>query len=420
MESTLTLTPALVRRLAIARQRLAGPPPAAGPAGILDLVRDLRCLQLDPTSIVARSHLLVLWSRLGVYDPAALDILLWQDRQLFEYWAHAASIVLSEDYPIHAHWMRQFATGEARWSRRVQEWMDANAELRQYILAELTARGPLRTQDFEDRGPVPWSSSGWTAGRNVDRMLNFLWTAGAIMIAGRQSGHRLWDLAARCLPPALPRPELSEQEVVRLAAQHALRALGVATPTQIRQHFTRGGYPELDRVLADLVAEGAIRPVAIAAPAREWAAPWYIHTADLPLLDQLAAGAWTPRTTLLSPFDNLICDRARTELLFDFRFRIEIYVPKAQRQYGYFVLPILHGDRLIGRVDPALDRRRQRLTIQAVHAEPDAPATPEMGAAVAGAVAELGAFLGAQEIVYGDHVPPGWRPALLDSPRRPV
>src|SRR5207253_2015411 len=149
----------------------------------------------------------------------------------------------------------------------------------------------------------------------------------------------------------------------------------------------RGRYPGLDGALAELEAEGRIVRVRIAGEGRAWPGVWYVHADDLPLLDRLAAGEWQPRTTLLSPLDNLICDRARTEALFDFAFRMEIYVPRDQRRYGYYVLPILHGDRLIGRIDPAMDRAHGRLTINAVHAEPDAP--PDAGPAVAGAIAEL-------------------------------
>jgi hypothetical protein len=239
-------------------------------------------------------------------------------------------------------------------------------------------------------------------------MLDFLWTRGQVLVAGRPGQQRLWDLAERCLPSWTPREVLTEDEVVYRAAQKSLRALGVARPKDIAQHYIRGRYPGLNKILAELEAEGQIVQVRI----EDWRGPWYIHTEDLPLLDRLIAGDWEPRTTLLSPFDNLICDRARTEQLFDFHFRIEIYVPKPQRKYGYFVLPILHGDRLIGRIDPALDRKRQVLTIQAVYAEPDAPLTKETGLAIARAVQELAVFVGAKDIVYTGQVPEGWRPGL--------
>ncbi|MDQ2808956.1 MAG: winged helix DNA-binding domain-containing protein [Chloroflexota bacterium] len=407
----LTLTPTLARRLAITRQRLAGPRPTPDAAGILATVRDLGCLQLDPTRAVERTHLLVLWSRLGAFDPAALDQLLWQDRSLFEFWAHCASIVLTEDYPLYySAQMRDYAKGDSGGSHKVRTWMADNHALHDYILAELAARGPLRSGDFEDRAVVPWPSSGWTNARNVGRMLDFLWSQGHIMVAGRKGGQKLWDLTARCLPAAVLQTDLSTADMVRQAAQKSLRALGVATARDISNHFMRGCYPGLDTALAALEAEGTIQRVQIADARGEWPGPYWMHTADAPLLADLAAGAWEPRTTLLSPFDNLICDRARTERLFGFRYRIEIYVPQAQREYGFYVLPILHGDRLIGRVDPVMDRKQGVLRINAVYAEPDAPA--EAAPAVADAIRELGAFLAATTIEYSNRVPAMWADTL--------
>jgi uncharacterized protein YcaQ len=268
------------------------------------------------------------------------------------------------------------------------------------------------SSQFEDQAEEHWESSGWTAGRNVSRMLDFLWIRGQITVAGRSGIQKVWDLTERHLPDAITLPELPEQEAVRQAVQKSLRALGVGRRADINLHYTRGSYPRLPAVLAELEADGRIAQVAIRDGDRTWPGPWYIHVDDLPLLDRLAAGDWTPRTTLLSPFDNLICDRARTQLLFDFNFRIEIYVPQAKRQYGYYVLPILHGDRLIGRIDPRMDRKQGRLVVNAVYAEPDAPMTDATARAVAGAVGDLAAFLGAKNITYTERVPDGWRSAL--------
>ncbi len=418
-----TLSPTLARRLAIAKQRLAGPRPPVTTAGILEVVRDLGCLQLDPISVVARSHQLVLWSRLGAYDLADLDALLWRERSLFEYWAHVASIVLTEDYPIHNLLMRTYATGDPQSPRgkKFRAWLDENKALRRHILAELHRNGPQPSRYFEDKAAADWHSTGWTAGRNVSQMLDYLWTKGKIMVAGRSGLQKLWDVSERCLPDWTPRERLSEREVVRHAAQKSLRALGVARPRHIALHYIRGRYPGLSSALAELEAEGRIERVAIKDGGQAWPGEWYIHTDDLPLLERLDAkrgdysprsGAewgWAPRTTLLSPFDNLICDRARTQLMFNFDFTMEIYVPPDKRKYGYYVLPILHGDRFIGRIDPKMDREQKRLTINAVYADPDAPPTRATARAVAQAVEELAAFLGARDIAYDrKRVPAAW------------
>ncbi|HEX3214535.1 MAG TPA: crosslink repair DNA glycosylase YcaQ family protein [Actinomycetota bacterium] len=400
-----TLDPALARRLVLSRQRLAGPPPVGpGPEAIMEVATDLASLQLDPISVVARSHQLVLWSRLGRYDLADLDGLLWRERRLFEYWAHAAAIVCTDDYPIHSLLMRRYPSAR---HAQLRAWLADNQALRRSILRQLRAGGPLPTRALEDRAATEWQSSGWTQGRNVDRMLDLLWTQGRIMVAGRQGQQRIWDLAERCLPPWAPTRRPPEREVVRLSAQRSLRALGVATARDIDRSFTAGRYPGLPSVLAGLQRSGQVEQVRLVADGAERPGPWFVHADDLPLLDRLESGDWRPRTTLLSPFDNLIINRERTERLFGFSFRMEIYVPKAARRYGYYVLPILHGDRLIGRVDPALDRATGRLVVHAIHPEPGAPASA--GPAVAAALGELAGFVGATGLDLRQPPPEVWR-----------
>jgi uncharacterized protein YcaQ len=392
------------RRLAVTRQRLAGPTVTPDREGIMDVTRDLGCLQLDPISVVARSHLLVLWSRLGVYDRGELDALLWEERRLFEYWAHAASIVLTEDYPIHSWLMRRYPRPIYAHGRRTAQWLEANQALRRHVLAELRRRGPIRARELEDRSDRPWRSGGWTNERNVTRMLDVLWTQGKVMVAGRMGLEKTYDLAEKLLPQWTPRQRLSDRELSRRAAQRSLRALGVATASNIERHFTLNRYPDLAGTLATLEREGAIDRVAIA----DRPGVWFVHAEDRSLMDRIEGGEWEPRTTLLSPFDNLIYERDRTELLFGFRFRTEIYVPKSKRQYGYYLLPILHGDELIGRVDAAMDRKQGVLRLHAVHAEAGAPMTLRAGRAIGGAVEGLAAFLGARTVDVAGSVPDRW------------
>ena len=412
----LPISTALVRRLAVTKQRLAGPRPAPGPAGLLEVARDLGCIQLDPISAVDRTHRLVWFSRAGRYTTAELDQVLWQERHLFEYWAHCASLVLTEDYPLHQHLMRTYHTDEHY--PRTRAWAAANDKLRRYILRELKRGGPLPSRALEehDLHPEAWILTGWTSGRNVSRMLDYLFMQGTIAVAGRVGGQKLYDLAERVLPAWTPRDRLSERELVRRAAEKSLRALGVATPLQISHHFIRGRYPGLLQALAELEKRGRVQRVSVQPAAGEapWKGPAYIHTDDLPLLDSLAGDGWQPRTVLLSPFDNLICDRQRTRQLFGFDFTIEIYVPKAKRKYGYYVLPILHGDQLIGRFDSLMDRSAGVLNVNTVYAEPGAPLNAATGQAVAGAVQELAGFLGAATVAYQrDRLPAGWKRALL-------
>lgn len=413
MKETRVISRTVARRLAIVAQGLAGPRPRADAKGIMDVVSRLGCLQLDPINIVARSHLLVLWSRLGPYDPGLLDRLLWQERRLFEYWAHAASIVLTQDYPIHQMRMRSYGKGSDSWSQQISAWMQQNEALRTSILSALQQRGPLRSRDFEDPVQVAWQSSGWTNGRTVGRMLDFLWTQGHILVARRVGAQRWWDLAERCLPPVcISQEPLADHEVVCAAAQKALRALGVATAQEVTEHFTRHRYPGLAEALTHLEATGRILRVRVLEQGKELAGPWFVHAEWLPVLEQLEQQVWEPRTTLLSPFDNLICDRERTAHLFDFTYRSEIYTPKDKRQFGYYVMPILSGDQLIGRIDPTFDRGRKRLIINAVHAESATLIMRETGQAIAVAIEELAAFLGATTISYSHQMPEGWKRIL--------
>ncbi len=406
---TLTLTPTLARRLAITRQQLAKPQPKPTPNGVMDIFRNLGYIQIDPIRAVERTQFLVLWSRLGNYDPTLMDTLLWNDPQLFEYWAHAASLVLTENYPIHHLQMRHFAHSDRKWAKRIRTWLEANESFRQHILARLGAEGPLSADQIENLSKTPWKSGGWTNDRDVSQMFSFMWEQGDIVVAQRNGLRRKWALTEQHLPAWTRQDPLSDEEAVRQAIQISLRALGVASSKQIRTHFIRGHYFNFDQILADLLKQKTLIPVSIAAESVTWPGDWYIHAEDVPLLTQLQTGDWQPRTTLLSPFDNLIIDRERTELMWDFHFRLEIYVPQAKRQYGYYVLPILHGERLIGRIDPRMDRKSGNLYVNAIYTEPDTPQDTNTGQAVAGAIAELASFLEAKEIIYSKQIPPGWQ-----------
>ena len=177
-------------------------------------------------------------------------------------------------------------------------------------------------------------------------------------------------------------------------------ALGPARLRDVRRYFTRHTYPGLNAALAGLEADGVIQKIAIRDDGGDWPGPWYLHRDLLPELERLRSGEWRPQTVLLSPFDNLIADRDRSHLLFDFFYRIEIYTPPAKRQYGYYVMPILHGETLIGRVDPKMDRQANRLVINAIHLEPGVELMGATQTAVTNAIESLASFLGADAIDY--------------------
>ena len=230
----------------------------------------------------------------------------------------------------------------------------------------------------------PWRSSGWTADRNVSQMLEFLWAQGKVLVAGRRGQERVWDLAERVIDTT---PALPLREAAQAGIEHRVRMHGIVRPSALRHAWAFYVLPVVEAT-ARLERSGAIVPVRVDGVR----GTWYVHR------DNLDSGhsRFRGRTTLLSPFDRLISSRERTEDLFGFRFRLEIYVPKSKRQFGYFVLPILHGDRLVGRIDPLFDRKAGVLRINAVHWETDAPNNVPLERTVD----ELARWLGAERISW--------------------
>jgi uncharacterized protein YcaQ len=411
----ITTTLENARRLAVAKQHLAGKRPSKPDSDdVLGLTRDLGCLQLDPISTVAPSHLIVLWSRLGNFDTTDLDNLLWRDKKLFEYWAHQASIVLMEDYPLYYSLMRRhpgvLASQGTVWRQRIDKWLSANTRLRDHILSELRKKGPLLSRQFEDKTRVK-GSLGWGSWGDVSRMMFHLFLMGEVMVVGRQGKQKLYGLSENFLPSWVSKKELSAEEVEYLTVQRSLRALGIANSSEISWHFFRKRYPNLKATIKQLVADEEIIPISISDGPDE-KGERYIHSQDTALLNDLDSNKWEPRVTLLSPFDNLFCDRARTKLLFNFDYTIEIYTPPSKRRYGYYVLPILYGDEFIGRLDPVMDRKNEKLIIKAVHAERHAPKDRDTSRKIRESVEQLSEFLGAKEVVYSRKVPRYWQSHL--------
>lgn len=376
------------RRIAVTAQLLSAPRPRS----ILEVVERLGSVQMDPTRTVARTEHLVLWSRLGRrFQVKDLERLLWRDRSLFEY---RAFILPTSRFPIHRETMRRYPSLRVGRHEYVRRYLRENASFRRYVLRRLRDEGPLPTRALEDRSAVGWRTGGWNDdGRNTSMMLEVLWAKGEVMIAGRAGQERVWDLATRSLPFHEPRPETGEE--ARSLLDEQLRALGIAKLNRFGWTFENTRPPGWERALAGLERERrAVRVTVDGLPGERWA-----HGE---VLDRPFRG----RTVLLSPFDRLIHDRARAEELFAFRFRLEIYVPKAKREFGYFVFPILHGDRLVGRLDPVHDRVANVLRVQAVFAEDDAPA--EAWTAIRKQLDELAAWVGADEVEL-PRLPSIWR-----------
>jgi uncharacterized protein YcaQ len=393
----LSLTDA--RRLAVMGQLLGGP----RPAGIVEVVEGLVRVQVDPTSIVERAERLTIWSRLGAYDREELRRLLEQKpRRLFEYNGFLLPV---DDLPLYRSTMRRYPTDAYTRGRYVAEWLGDNADFRDYILGELRARGPLKSRDLDDRAEVPWQTGGWNDGKNLGRMLEIMWLRGDVAVARREGAERVWDLFERVLP-ATDADELPDEVVIIELMERRLRAMGLVQPGWI-------GALDLARLVGKELGEESLRLDGVAIPVEidGVSGEWLAHRDVLARLD---AGAWRARTTLLGPFDPLIHDRERTLALFGFRYAFELYKPAAKREYGPYTLAILHGERLVGRVDPSFDRRSRMLTLNSIHAEPEAPR--DAWPAVRTAIDELAAWLGASDVDLPD-LPPAWRAAPSRAPR---
>jgi uncharacterized protein YcaQ len=323
------VSPEEARRIAVRAQLLDG-----SATNVLDTVRRLGFLQIDPISTVAPPQQLVLWSRLGPYDVAELDRLLWE-KKLFEW---NAFIWPAEALPVLKARMRR-RRGKALYEQRGLEFLRKNAAFKRFVLHELECNGPMLSREIEGNAPLTWTAHGWYGSRGVAVMLEILHGRGVVAVVGRRNGQRVWDLAERWYPEVEKIP-LREAEKAR--AEQRFRALGV--------RLTRKG--------------------------------WEAHpdAEDGPVPD---------RVTFLSPFDRLVHDRNRAEALFDFHYRLEMYVPKAKREYGYYVLPILVSDRLVGRIEPRFDRKTKKLEVLGAWGD-----TSRADEALAG----LAAWLGAEEV----------------------
>jgi len=339
----------------------------------------------------------VLLARLGPLRDEALDQAAYGQRLLFDAWAHEASLVATADLPLHRWAMRTWLRAASPRAERARGFLAANAEFCDELVDELRERGPLRARDLEDRSAEPWRHGWWTdevsARQTIGRLLHLLWMCGRIGVADRIGGtERLWDVFERCLPDgaadAAAAADLDDVTAEREAVLRAVRMLGVARPGHVRAHFLRRRYAQLPATLAALVAAARLEAVTVAGLRGEWfAAP-----EDLERLPGLPPGT---RTTALSPFDNLLCDRARTAELFGFEHRLEIYVPAPQRRWGYYVLPILHRERLVARADMALDRAAGVLRVHALYREEGMRRSASLDAAVMRALERLAAWRGA-------------------------
>jgi len=398
------------RRLAVRAQGLGAARPApARPraqAGALDAVMaQVGTIQLDAVNVLARTQFLVPWSRIGAYEPARLLELGAPGGRWFEYWGHAASLLPWDLHPLFRHrmerWRRNELVGAASRERR-RAWREANAGYLEAVLNEVAQQGPLTAAQLPD--PRRNQGTWWDRRSDGRHAMEMLFADGILAAWRSASFERVYDLADRVVPPevrARPTPEPEEAE--RQLLEHAAARLGVGTAADLADYFWIRPAVARGRV-AELVDDGRLVQVAV----EGWGAPGYLPPGATP-----APARRRRRAALLSPFDSLIWSRDRTERLFGFHFRIEIYVPEPLRRFGYYVLPLLVGEDLVGRFDLKADRKTRRLLVAGAYREP--PADPEAVAAAAGGeLQELAAWLGltAIEVAQRGDLADGLRRAL--------
>jgi hypothetical protein len=364
---TRNLSAAQARRIAIAAQGLAAPKPGkpVTPRAFRALADRLGALQLDSVNVFTRTHYMPAFSRLGPYDPAILQREAWgSKRSLFEYWGHAASLMPMELQPLF-RWKMARAR-EGRMYAGLARFAAANRPYIDQVLEEVRQRGPVTGGDFAPEGP---RKSGWWEWSDGKRALEWLFWAGLVSVKTRRGFERIYDVTERAIPAdilALPTP--SEADAQRELVRRSAEAMGVATIADLTDYFRIHYQADAKLRARELVEEGLLEAVSVPG----WRGPAFVHRdAKLP---RRAAGA-----ALLSPFDNMIWSRERTERVFGIRYRIGLYTPAAQREHGYYVYPFLLGDNLAAQVDLKADRQAGALLVQAAHLQSGAAEDEVLG-----------------------------------------
>ena len=374
------------RELLLAAQGLGSAPRHATKDDVRGIIRRMGVLQIDSISVVARSPYLVLWSRLGSYEPRWLDELL-AEGAIFEYWSHAACFIPIEDYGLYRRLMIE--GGE-----KTRTWMRAHSEEIEHVMARISGKGPVRAAEF---ARTDGKAGGWWEWKPEKRALEHLFAAGELMISRRENFHRVYDLRERVLANALPGWEdalaPNEQEVRRALALKAVRALGVAVARWVPDYF-RMPKKGAAGLLEELADEGSLLR------ARIEDEPAYVHPDNAGFAENiLSGGLRSSVTTLLSPFDPVVWDRARASELFGFDYKIEVYTPAARRRYGYYSLPILHDGALVGRLDAKAHRKQDIFEVKTIHLEPEVPVSEDLTAGIAGTLRDCADWHGTPEVV---------------------
>jgi len=356
------------RRLMIEKQGFGPQPSAIEKKDIFETVDRLGCVQIDTINVVERAHYLTLWSRLGGYDKEILHDLLYRDRLLFEHWAHASSIIPLRDYRYFIYPMQ---VRRANLEERFKRWGKGDPRILDQVLERIRREGPLASKDFEYKKER--TSKGWWDWKPAKIALETLFGAGVLLVSRRKNFQRYYDLAERVLPDWIDTSEPSAEERVRFFAIRTMGCLGLVKPGDPREYYPNyivklgKNSRQLRTLLDQMVDEGEAESFHLEGEK----SPYYCLPDDARRVEELGAGDFNfEGVSFLTNFDNLLWLRDRVKTLFGFEAKLEAYVPKERRRYGYFNLPILYGDRLVGRIVPKMDRKRRVLILHSVWHEP--------------------------------------------------
>ncbi len=378
---------------------------------VFETVDRLGGVQIDTLQMVARAHYLTLWSRLGTYDPALFDTLAneQEQRKLFEGWYHAACFIPLHEYRYQLPHQRQLRENGHRW---YTEWIaqPGNRELMEAILARIRREGALRANSFEGEKHQPGSWWNW---RPEKMALEHLYSFGELMIAGRVKFQRVYDLTERVLPTWVETSEPTARERDLFWLERGAKALGIGLLRNAAD-YTWMKLGQARPLIAELIKAGIL--VEVQGETLNGVETLIVHRENLPALEKAAAGEIrAARTTFLNPFDNLWWAQGRDEAFWGFRQRLEAYYPAPKRVYGYFCLPILHQERLVGRFDPKLERKTGLLRLKALYLEPGVEPSEELAADLAGAMRDFLKFHNAKDLVIEKSEPTGFGENLLKN-----
>ena len=384
-----------VRRLMLEKQGVGRHPDHVDKTDVYDTVNRLGCLQIDTINVVERAHYLTLWTRLGQYEKEHLDALAYRDRLLFEHWAHSASYIPFKDYRYYIESMNvRREEMRARFAKRSKD----DPELLDRVLERIRNEGPLSSKDFEG----PKRKGGWWNWKPAKLALELLFGAGILLIDRRENFQRYYDLAENVLPAGIDASEPDEEERARFFALKTMSCLGLVKPQEVRKYYhpwsikSSHTSKQLQELLDRLVSDGQ----AVKHSVDGEKTPYYCLPEDTDRLEELDSGFDFDEARLFVYFDNMMWNRERIMELFGFECRLETYVPKEQRVYGYYHLPVLYGDRFVARVEPKMDRENNVMIIRGYWVEDGFNATEDYEDKLSRNIEEFARFHGAEDIEW--------------------